>query len=69
MALMRREVGSGRFSWKKSYRTLAQLIKRWSWWAKPHVALVGQLLLVVEVVVVHWVGAWVIKHVLPWKPC
>lgn len=71
MALMRREVGSGRFSWKKSYRTLAQLIEMRSWWAKPHVALVGQLLLVVVevVVVVQWAGALVIKHVLPWKPC
>lgn len=69
MTVMRREVGSGRFSWKRSYRPLAHLIERRSWWAKPHVALVGQLLLVVEVVVVHWAGALVIKHVLPWKPC
>lgn len=69
MALMRREVGSGRFSRKKSCRTLAHLIERRSWWAKAHVALARQLLLVVEVVVVHWVGALVIKHVLPWKPC
>lgn len=72
MALMRREVGPGRFSWKKSYRTLALLIKMRPRWAKPHVTLVGQLLLVVVVevvVVVQRAGALVIKHVLPWKPC
>lgn len=72
VTLVGREVGSWGFSRKKSKRTLAGLVEGWSWWAKAHVALAGQLLLlVVEVVaVVHQrAGALVIKHVLPWKPC
>lgn len=69
MALVRREIGSRGFSWKKSDWTLVRLIEDWSWWAKSNVALAGQLLLVVEVIVHQRAGALVIKHVLPWKPC
>lgn len=71
VALVGREVWSWGFSLKKPKWTLARLVKGWPWWAEAHVALAGQLLLVVEVVaVVHQRGgALVIKHVLPWKPC
>ncbi|KAG7224969.1 hypothetical protein INR49_014885 [Caranx melampygus] len=49
---------------------LTRLVEGWPWWAKAHVALTGQLLLLVEVVAaVHErAGALMIKHVLPWKP-
>lgn len=73
VALVRREVGSRRFSLKKAQRTLARLVEGWPWLPKAHVPLAGQLLLlvvVVEVVVaVHQrARALVVKHVLPRKP-
>lgn len=71
MTLVRREVGSLGFSGKKSERALVGLVEGRPWRTEAHVALAGQLLLMVEVVaVVHQgAGALVIKHVLPRKPC
>lgn len=76
VTLVGREVRSWGFSWKQSHWALVWLVEGWSWWAKAHVALPAQLLLVVVVVLVDIVAAVhqrarapVIEHVLPWKPC